>query len=203
MTHWLLLPVKSAIVGSALIATLPASAIGILLGNGTLSSPNDLTRIQVGASVLEFLDVSVTVGNTVASAITTYSVNGFRWANGGDVGNLFSAFGFAYASVPGSGVNLITTAAQRINFVSYVGSGNQALGWIDDLTTASFHTYACIGTGGVTCEAFVTNTTSFWPTWPSVGVYLVRTAPVPEPSAYLLFALGLVALNAFCFRSTR
>ena len=55
-----------------------------------------------------------------------------------------------------------------------------ALGWVDDLTTTTAHTYICVGS--CAGSAFTKNTTEFWPAEPDIGVFLVRDAvPVPRP----------------------
>src|SRR5262245_55731548 len=136
--------VAAAVLGAMTAA--PATA-GVLLGAGTLNNTDDLTRIQVGASTWEFLDLTATDNLSVAAALTAYSGAGFHWATGAEVAQLYSAFGITYSSAADTVVSLGASDASRASFVGYLGVTafeNAALGFIDDLTTADHHTYSCI-----------------------------------------------------------
>lgn len=193
---------SAAVLLGALLSP-PASA-GVLVGTGTYLATDDLTRIQVGSNVLEFLSLTTTEGVSVADALTAHGGAGFRWATGSEVNELFDAFGFAYAVTVGPGPNNTTilgaTPVQASLFVSYLGNtyagvGTASVGWIDDPNaTSTHHVYACIGD---TCSpdqanpstSFTNYTTDFWPVEtpildpltgqpmpldPSLGVFLVR-----------------------------
>ena len=185
-----------AIVAGAALST-PATAVPVLIGNATLNSADDLTVIQDGAQILQFLDFATTQGTSVANSIATYGASGFRWANGLEVAQLYAAFGFTYQSIATTFAILNVPAANAASFTSYLGTtaGDAALGWIDDNTTDSFHTYACISVTRCTANAFVENTASFWPERASIAVYLVRDQPnsVPEPGTLMLFGIAFVA----------
>lgn len=185
-----------AIVAGATLST-PAAAVPVLLGNATLNSADDLTVIQDGAQVLQFLDFAATQGVSVANSIATYGASGFRWANGVEVDQLYAAFGFTYQSIATTFAILNVPIANAASFTSYLGTtiGDAALGWIDDNTTASLHTYACISVATCTANAFVENTGSFWPEHPEFAVYLVRDQPnsVPEPGTLMLFGIAFAA----------
>ena len=194
----------AAIAAGATLST-PAAAVPVLLGNATLNSADDLTVIQDGGQVLQFLDFSATQGASVANSLATYGASGFRWATGVEVAQLYAAFGFTYQSIATTFAILNVPAANAASFTSYLGTtaGDAALGWIDDNTTASFHTYACISVTRCTPNAFVENTRSFWPEFASIAVYLVRDQPnnVPEPGTLMLFGLGI--LGAMSMRGKR
>ena len=49
--------VKATLAAAALAMAGMAVQAGTLLGNGTLLTTDDLTRVQVGSSVLEFLEI--------------------------------------------------------------------------------------------------------------------------------------------------
>lgn len=194
---------KYAIAGPlALAFSAHTMAAGTLLADGTLNSPGDLTRIQVSpTSVLEFLDLSVTNGMTVGTAVSSFSGFGFRWANGLEVSDLSSAFGISYGNQAGAITTTTSNQVGRASFVSRLSPTylNGSLGWVDDLTTSTFHTFLCVGTN--TCEgtqppggSFVFNTSQFWPSNPTIGVFLVRVVPVPEPATYVLFSAGVLSI---------
>ena len=53
---------------------------GTLIGTGTLLTTDDLTRVQVGSSVLEFLDLSTSKGQSWTTALANYGSYGFTVA---------------------------------------------------------------------------------------------------------------------------
>ena len=189
-----------AIAAIAAGATLsgPVVAVPVLLGSATFNTADDLTVIQNGAQILQFLDLTSTQGTSVANSIATYGASGFHWATGVEVASLYSAFGFTYQSIPAAPAILTVSAANAANFTSYLGTtfGDAAFGWIDDNTNSVFHTYACISVSTCNANAFVENTGSFWPSHPSAGVYLVREQrnDVPEPGTLPLIGLVILAL---------
>jgi hypothetical protein len=188
----------------------PATAASILIGAGTLDNPGDLTIIQDGGgNIYEFLDLSSTDGLSVTSALATYSSDGFDWATGVQVSELFSAFGITYANSPGTVTDLNASVASRTSFVSFLGvtAGiNGSLGWVDDLTTPTHHTYTCISINQCGPASFANNTASAtWPESSLVGVYLVRTGTLavpdlPDTSSLLLLGASALALCAWRLR---
>lgn len=202
LKRWFTALTGSAALACALAAAPPAQAVPVLIGNGTLNVADDLTVIQNGNQTLEFLDLTVTSGMSVANAVAAYSGAGFHWATGSEVAQLFQAFGITYAINPhqSSSLNLAAGAATAIN--AYLGIttssifGTASLGWLDDLTTDDYHTYACISETRCTPIGFVSNVAAFWPALNTVGVYLVRdtVAVVSEPASALLVGLGVLAV---------
>lgn len=197
---------QAVVVAITIGATGPAAALGTLLADGTLDNPGDLTRVRVngGPTILEFLDLSVTKGMTVAAAVSQFRPAGFEWAGGAQATELFSAFGIGYLNHAGAVTTMASSESQRAEFVSHLSptSTTGSLGWVDDLTTSTFHTYLCVGP--VTCNggsAFANNSENFWPSTQITGVFLVRA--VPEPSVWLLLAGGVAALSARVRRQRR
>ena len=129
----------------------PASADSILLGTRTLNTANDLTVIDAGGNALEFLDLSVTSGQSVDTAVASVRLRRISLGHWHGGLNLFGAFGITYASSPGTAlrgavVDLGAALPSRTKFLNYVGPtfDDAALGWVDDWTTPILHTYACI-----------------------------------------------------------
>jgi hypothetical protein len=186
----------------------PAAASSVLLGSRTLSASNDLTAIETGGTVREWLDLSVTDGMSVTGALDAYGGLGFTWATGAEVADLYSAFGINYAISAGQRLSLQARADAMEQFVSYFGFTTRddpflrpvgALGWINDLSGATSMTYSCLSvSGGCSPFSFVDNVTgpSFWPRSDRIGVYMVRDAPhsVAEPATLALVLMGAGAV---------
>jgi hypothetical protein len=177
------------------------AASATILGTGTLNVTDDLTRIDAGSFILEFLDLPFTRNTSVASALSTYETDGFTWATGSQVSELYNAFGFPHP-ISGSGVfDLAASPSSRANYLSFLGETipNATLGWID-YNTGSQHTHDCISVEGRCApDAHTITRASLWPTHEFIGVYLVRATPappIPEPTTIAIFTLGLLGLGA-------
>lgn len=191
---------RFACLGTVLFAVSSASYSAILLGNGTLNAPNDLTRIQSNAGVLEYLDLTTTSGQTVAQATSMFGSSGFRWAGGAEIAELFSAFGITYASNPGGIALLGISAGTSNSFVSFLGKTafpDASFGWFND-GDGGFNSYICIGTD-CNSNGFVLRDASFVSApSPGFGVYLVRdgVSAVPENGSWISMLIGLAVLTA-------
>ena len=198
-----LFPLKrwlSIAVLSAAALTTPASATLLLIGSASLNLANDLTVIQDGNQVLQFLDLTSTQGMSVATAVGTFGGDGFHWATGNEVAQLYAAFGFSYESAAARITPLVVSPDGVANFTSYLGvtSDDAAAGWIDDHTDATFHTFSCISVSACRFGSFVNNIAFGWPSEQRLGVYLVRSAanPAPEPGTAALIGIGLAGIFA-------
>jgi hypothetical protein len=108
--------------------TLGPAKAATLLADGTYSTPGDLTRIDNGGTVLEFLDLTLTDGGfNEAGALATFP--GFHLGTQAEVSALFSAFGIVYPLVlnPGDVVDL-GAPANAASFVSHLGATNLGTG---------------------------------------------------------------------------
>lgn len=112
--------------------TIAASAVAIwagplsaatLLSPATLNSTDDLTRIDDGGTVLEFLDLTATQNISIPDAVSAYAGDGFSLATEAQIIALLDAFGIGYAWSEG-GVELVSvsTNAQRVAFVESLGA---------------------------------------------------------------------------------
>ena len=170
---------------------------GTLIGTGTLLTTDDLTRVQVGSSVLEFLDLSTSNGQSWTTALANYGGYGFTVAHNSAVSELFGAFGIAFPGVGGL-ATVSATAAQSASFDAYLGltASRASLGSYKD--NAFGNSYFCISTGGCSPTNFTLNADLSGGDG-VVGVTLVRdggsASAVPEPGSLAL--LGLAGLAAF------
>ena len=189
------LSIAAITVGATLAG--PATAAPVLVGSAMLNTANDLTVIQNGALKLEFIDLTVTQGSSVADALALYGASGFTWATGAEVAQLYAAFGFTYASTPSLPTPINVSPAIAAIYSSYLGATfmDVSAGWIDDNNTAFLHTYDCISQVSCSPGPTIGNGTFGWPSHPYIGVYLVRESlnAVPEPGTIALLLLaGLI-----------
>ena len=195
LKRWLSIAVLSAAAQAA-----PASATPLLIGSASLSRANDLTVIQDGSQVLQFLDLTSTQGMTIANAVSTFGADGFHWATGAEVAQLYGAFGITYQSVVNDVIFLSVPTVQASAYTSFLGMtiGDAAIGLIDENSIGSFHTYSCISV--LTCGngAFVANNDLLQVPNPGLGVFLVRSTaiPVTEPGTAALIGIGLTGILA-------
>ena len=189
--------VKATLVAAALAMAGMAAQAGTLLGTGTLLTTNDLTRVQVGSSVLEFLDLSTSNGQSWTTALANYGGFGFTVAHDSAVSELFGAFGIAFPGMGGV-ATVSATTAQSASFDAYLGltAPRASLGSYKD--NAFGNSYFCISTGGCSPTNFTLNADLSGGDG-VVGVTLVRdggsASVVPEPGSLAL--LGLAGLAAF------
>jgi hypothetical protein len=178
------------IIGAALLVCASVCNAGFI--TGTLDNTDDLTILDNG---LEFLDVSVTDGWTVNSAVSTYSSDGFRWANYAEVISLFGEFGVDTSGYTGGLWDLTTTDAQENLFSSTLGltTSSASLGWFD--FDGSFGDYFCMGTGCGQGGSFLNDIGLASNS--SVGVLLVRgsISSIPEPTSIALLGLGFAGIS--------
>ena len=167
--------------------TLGPAKAATLLADGTYQNANDLTRIDNGGTVLEFLDLTATQGLSLISNLATFQSAGFSVATDTQVSALFSAFGITYNFVP-NGFVVLSAAPGRAEFISHLGgtvAGNTAS--MGQFIAPGFGSYFCISTGGCPSGSFVYNINLNLFAG-DVGVTLVRTgdiatAAVPGPIA--------------------
>ena len=175
------------------------SIAATIVGSGTFENPGDLTIVSTrGGDILEFLDLLPTLGMTVDEALDQYGPADFRWATGEEVGELFEAFAITYVSGEETFVDLglAPTSIEATTFLAFTHtSSNSAVGWIDDYTRSNYYTYSCISieTGCFPVASFTNNTQLFWPSEPTIAVYLVRGA-IPEPTTVALLTGGMLGL---------
>jgi len=192
----------AGIVGAVLALTAPFGAVSAatLLPAGTLNTTDDLTRIDDAGTVLEFLDVSATTGQTSASALSTYSASGFAVATFAQVTSLFDAFNITLPSFPSTSVSFSVVSADAANAIDALGAtftgGNGDRGVIGNFDRGDGQiAWMCIaeGTGACSPTGQIGNNSlfdghQFW------GVYMVReinSAAVPLPAGFPLLLAGL------------
>jgi hypothetical protein len=170
-----------------------------LLADGALNTAGDLTRVSEGASVLEFLDWTVTIGQSAAAALATYSAAGFSVATETQMASLFSAFGMTYAFLPGNYVDLTAsgnvTSAQASAFTASVGATfyDAALATYANSAANGPYSYLCVSVSSCSPASF-TSDTDISSGDSIVGIALVRTggiSAVPVPAGLPLLLTGL------------
>ena len=189
--------VKATLAAAALAFAGVSAQAGTLIGSGTLLTTDDLTRVQVGSSVLEFLDLSTSNSQSWATALANYGSYGFTVAYASAVSELFDAFGIAF---PGAGgfAPVSATGAQSASFDAYLGetTAGGSLGSYQDDVNGSSH--FCISTTGCGPANFTWNVDRSGG-FSGIGVTLVRDGgsanAVPEPGSLAL--IGLAGLAAF------
>ncbi len=180
-----------------------------LLPDGTFRAPGDLTVVQEGSTVYEFLDLTASLNLNVNDAIAAFQSDGFSWADASEMTVLLSAFNIAYSINPGDVSQLMpadgmswtpgTFASATSSFLNHLGSDPlndiSSAGFIDDLPVAGRSTYLVINPpNGI---AQVSNEQTLFQA-AGVGTFLVRSEPVvsavPEVSTIHTLSLGLLLM---------
>ena len=216
------IPSKLLLAMALLVVSLApmTQAAPVLIGDATLNTTNDLTVVHSGGVEYEFLDLTATYGMSVQSALSLYAGPslGFHWANGADMTALFGAFNIAYGHFQGGGFYVPTSlnplvavnGLDALSLANHLGTApglSAALGWIDEDTSPTNHTYTCIGEK-CTPKVFLQQGQQFWPAISVAATFLVRshdiapTAAVPLPGALALLGSSLIGLRV-TYRRTR
>ncbi|NIZ59840.1 hypothetical protein DL239_02490 [Sedimentitalea sp. CY04] len=179
-----------AVAAVLMVGSIGPASSATLMESGTLFSTDDLTRIDDSGTVLEFLNLSRSDGQTISSAVAAHSSYGFAYANSAQVTALLSAFGSTWnGNTSSSIVDAGTNTAQEANIISHLGVtfGSSTLGYFGDTNTAFCFGINC-GYGG-----WVGN----WSNNPHSygGVTMVRVSAVPLPAGLPLLLAGLGALG--------
>jgi hypothetical protein len=201
------MPLKSILLASAIIAAGAAAQAATLVGNGTYAVADDLTLINDGGSTFEFLDLSFTKTQSVASALSTYGGDGFAVADENQITALLDAFGIVYKFIADgdSFTNLGVafpvaasfTASLSISYFSNASFGNASLGTYANASGTGTYSFLCISEGDCSSGSF-TRDYDLSSGNSLVGIFLVREgasiSAVPLPAAAPLLAMGVAAL---------
>ena len=194
---------RPLLLAATLIAAGTATQAATLIGERTHVTAGDLTRIDDGGALLDFLDLTVTTGQSVSAAAADYAGDGFSVATAAQITALLDAFNIVYAFVPGAATEMTAPAGMSASFVSYLGNtaANAALGFYEDSSSLNPSAYLCISTA--TCvPANVTNDQAYASQYSidgdgAAGTFLVRAgvSDVPLPAAAPLLLAGIAGLT--------
>jgi hypothetical protein len=195
------MPLKSILLASAIIAAGAAAQAATLVGNGTYAVADDLTLINDGGSTFEFLDLSFTKAQSVASALSTYGGDGFAVADENQITALLDAFGIVYTFIADGGSlnNLGVAFPVAASFTASLSTtfNDGSLGTYANASGTGTYSYLCISEGTCSDGSF-TNDVDLSSGNDQLGIFLVRggTPPpaVPLPAAAPLLAMGVAAL---------
>lgn len=165
--------VRSALLAAGLISAATSVSAATLLGTGTYLATDDLTRIDDGGTVLQFLDLTATIGQSASEAAAAYASAGFSVAGVDQMVALLDAFGMIYPFVPSpttgifiqpgpfylpsGGTSLDGSLAERTLFVDLLGNtspvpdtnpNRRAFGYFDgpgDFTQAPTFPFSYVG----------------------------------------------------------
>ena len=151
---------------------------------------------------LEWLDITVTAGNSILDTEAESFFGEFRWATQSEIEGLFDAV------LLGSGYRASTSASD----VAVATKFQELLGVIDlytqGVSRGSVHPSGNYGLGYVRLrggEAAVNDplVNCCWSesnSYSRLGSWLVRANAVPEPSTFAIFALGMIGLASRRFK---
>ncbi len=198
------------VLGAAMaLSSVGAAQSAVLLVDGSLRTTNDLTRIEDGGSVFEYLDYTSTVAfDSVAAALDEFGSDGFKHGDYTGVQRVLGAFGITTpATAPAFGSSFATLSVTQAQGAAYTSAFGTTFG-----SSSSLATYAvsdtinggfCISVAGGACAPdnfiepnfdykAITTGLNFSP---STGVFLVReVAPVPLPASAVLLITGIAGL---------
>jgi hypothetical protein len=195
-----------------------SAAFGFTVGSAQAALiDNGGTTVDTTAG-LEWLDVTSTAGQSYNDVIGGYISSGYRYANTTELCSLFTAPGDVLPNCTGGSTEDALTPASAAQLVSLLGdtlavfsASGQTAGMYDSGGIGS----SFVGLGLInalnTATVAITSTNTVAVTQPgnpgnlpltsingAVGSFLVRDVaapPIPEPSAFVIFALGLAEIG--------
>ncbi|WP_136443584.1 VPLPA-CTERM sorting domain-containing protein [Pacificoceanicola onchidii] len=196
---------KSVAIAAVLSLSSVAAQAATLVGTGNFATTGDLTIVDDGGTILEFLDYTSTQGMTVTTALSTFGSAGFTLVNGSQMSALFDAFGMIYDFLPGGVLDMTTpgyvTPTESSAFTSYLGTTfeDAAILTFASEKAVSGYGFLCTSPSGSACgpDTHIADTAHHIGQFYS-GIALVRAsavAPVPLPAGGLLLLTGLAGLG--------
>lgn len=189
----------------AFICSSGAASAAALLGGGAYLTPGDVTRIEDGGVIYEYLDLTETLGMTLEEAETAFAAGGFAAASYTQVQMVLDLFGFGAPDQPfGTTAAIDAATGSQADFFASFGVTSDA-GTPFEAALGSFvnypefpfagNGYACLGDPGCAMGGFVSSQDAADRS--AVGTFMVRTATVSEVPAPAALPLGLAGIAAF------
>jgi len=204
--------ILSAVGGLVLALAVSGADAATLLPDGMYQTVGNLTRVDVGGTVVEYLDWTVTLGMGIQTAVNTYAPAGFSLVNGAQMATLFNAFGMTYGFVDYGVFNLTSagfvTPSQAAAFTASVGAttADASVGLFGPDASGVSSSYLCISVARCAPTNFIYDTSLVADGNPLAGVALARVAAVPTvpvPAGLSLLLTGVLGFALLRRRGKR
>lgn len=195
----------SVVITSFLLIVCGAANAGLIteLSERDWLSANDGLLTFDSSTRLEWLDLSVTRGNSILQTESEIFFGNFRWATSSEIEALLDKVFDGSLNRHTSNINIVMKGnefvdlfsrdssdyAQGLSRGAISSSGTYGLGYVHAVSN-----YAWVADPLHNCCFTETNSNT------RIGSWLVRTAVVSEPSTIIIFTIGIIGLGSRRFK---